>query len=77
MNRNYGLDLLKAICAFMVVSIHSPFPGLLGDIFIPLARIAVPIFFMITGYYYSHTKEHKKEKKQIIKLLKLCVSANI
>ncbi len=77
MKRNTGIDLLKAMCSFMVICIHTPFPGLLGDIFIPLTRIAVPLFFMITGYFYSSTKEHKKEKKQMIKILKLFVSANL
>jgi surface polysaccharide O-acyltransferase-like enzyme len=77
MQRNNGLDLLKTICAFMIICVHAPFPGLLGDIFTPLARIAVPVFFMITGYYYSLTKERKKEKKQIIKVLKLFLSANV
>lgn len=77
MTRNYGLDLLKTICAFLVICIHAPFPDLAGDILTPIARIAVPLFFMITGYYYSHTKERQKEKKQIIKIFKLFASANI
>jgi len=77
MERNKGLDLLKAICAFLIICIHSPFPGVMGEVFTPLTRIAVPIFFMISGYYYSHIKEYKKEKKQIVKILKLFFSANI
>lgn len=77
MTRNYGLDLLKTVCAFLIICIHAPFPDLAGDIFTPLTRIAVPMFFMITGYYYSHTKERQKEKKQIIKIFKLFASANI
>ncbi len=77
MKRNYGLDFVKFICAFMIVCIHAPFPGLMGSIVVPLCRIAVPLFFMITGYYYSHIKETKREVKQITKILRLFVSANI
>ncbi len=77
MTRNYGLDLLKTMCAFLIICIHAPFPGLVGDIFTPLTRIAVPLFFMITGFYYSRTKERQKEKKQISKIFKLFASANI
>lgn len=77
MSRNHGLDLLKVICAFMIICIHAPFPGLLGEITTPLTRIAVPIFFMISGYYYSYIKEQQKEKKQIIKIFKLFICANL
>lgn len=77
MHRNHGLDLTKTICAFMIICIHTPFPGLLGKIIIPLTRIAVPLFFMITGYHYSITKERKHEKKQLYKIFRLFVGANL
>lgn len=48
-----SIDILKAICAFLIVCIHVPFPGNIGEYVTTLARIAVPIFFMITGYFYS------------------------
>ena len=76
MKRNYGLDFLKCLCAFMVVCIHVPFPGIVGKAVIPVCRIAVPLFFMITGYYYSHTSSKKKELKQIGKIFRLVVLAN-
>ena len=56
-NRNNNLDILKTICAFLVICIHIPFPGSVGAIITPLARIAVPIFFMITGYFYNRTSK--------------------
>ena len=37
--------------------------------------VAVPVFFMITGFFYNI--EENKEKKQIIKLLKLILFASI
>lgn len=74
--RNYGLDFLKFICAFMVICIHKNFPGWIGSAILPITRIAVPIFFMITGYFYSNTKKKCSEKKQIVKIIRLCVEAN-
>lgn len=76
MQRNHGLDLLKSVCSFMIICIHAPFPGLVGKIIIPLTRIAVPLFFMITGYYYSFTTQLKNEKKQIKKLFRMFIGAN-
>lgn len=77
MKRNHGLDLLKVICSFMVICLHTPFPGFIGKITIPLTRIAVPLFFMITGYYYSSTIQRKKEKKQLKKIFHMFVGANL
>ncbi|WP_442863929.1 hypothetical protein [Blautia sp. KLE_1732_HM_1032] len=40
----------------MIVCIHAPFPGKFGAYFTTLTRVAVPIFFMITGYFYGKRK---------------------
>ena len=51
-----SLYVLKAICAFLVVIIH--FPMKYGYYFYPIVRIAVPCFFMISGYFlYSDNRE--------------------
>lgn len=71
-NRLDNIDILKSICAFLVVCIHVPFPGWGGEYFTVLARVAVPIFFMITGYFYTRNKG----KKQIRKILRLVIEAN-
>jgi surface polysaccharide O-acyltransferase-like enzyme len=68
---------LKAICAFLIVCIHVPFPGRVGAYFTALTRIAVPVFFMITGYFYSDTVARYKEKQQIKKIFCLVIKANI
>jgi len=68
---------LKATCAFLIVCIHVPFPGRVGAYFTALTRVAVPVFFMITGYFYSDTVARHKEKQQIKKILCLAVEANI
>ena len=51
--RNYGLDTLKLICAMLVICIHTPFPNDFGQYVMVISRIAVPIFLMITGFYYN------------------------
>lgn len=66
MSRNLALDILKVILAFMVVGIHV---GFLSDINGHLHyltaegifRIAVPIFILISGFYfYSSVLENKQ-----------------
>lgn len=49
--RNDGLDLLKLICAFLVISAHKPFPQPMGIYPATMARMTIPIFLMITGYF--------------------------
>lgn len=72
-----NIDILKAICAFLVVCIHVPFPGVIGEYFTALTRIAVPIFFMITGYFYLDVEEKNGEERQIKKIFKLVLEANM
>ena len=76
-SRADNIDILKAICAFLIVCIHTPFPDEAGAYFTTITRIAVPIFFMITGYFYSDTAARHKEKHQIKKIFYLVVGANI
>lgn len=75
--RAENIDVLKAICAFLVVCIHVPFPGKMGAYFTTLTRVAVPIFFMITGYFYSDIVAQLNQKKQQKKICFLLVQANI
>lgn len=57
MERNASLDLLKVFMAFAVVGIHTGFlkeySADISYIFTQgIFRLAVPIFFMINGYYF-------------------------
>ncbi|MCD8012959.1 MAG: acyltransferase, partial [Lachnospiraceae bacterium] len=72
-----GLDILKSICAFLIVCIHCPFPGETGQYIVALARIAVPIFFMITGFFYDGTVRRNSVGKQIKKVTVLLIEANL
>lgn len=53
--RNSTIDIFKAISAYMVITIHYGFPfG--GTYMNALARVAVPFFFMVSGYYCCYDK---------------------
>lgn len=75
--RNIGLDILKIIVAFLVICIHAPFENEFGKDLKAISRCAVPIFFMITGFFYTSKMNNVKSNKQILKLLKLCIISNI
>lgn len=62
------LNALKFICAVMVVWIHIPLFGLASQM-IHINRIAVPIFFMISGYFLVNP-DGTIPQKRIIKILK-------
>ncbi len=49
MSRNYNIDRLKALCAVLVIIIHA---NMYGYWYIePIARCAVPCFFIISGFF--------------------------
>ena len=69
--RNNGLDFFRLICIFLVLCIHIPFQNTAGMLGQNIGRIAVPFFFMLTGYYYRSVAERGKLKKQIGKTVKI------
>lgn len=75
--RYLGIDFIKACCAFLVVCIHCPFHGMVGEYIVMLARIAVPIFFMITGFFYVDVARYGRTKMQIRKIFFMFIKANL
>ena len=61
--KNYTLELLKLFASYMVVFIHIMFYGEMGIIMDTLARFAVPLFFLISGYYSFQIKPEKSQKE--------------
>ena len=55
--RYYSIDTLKFICAVCVIAIHSPQPEQIQTYITPLLRCAVPVFFMISGYFTYGKKD--------------------
>ena len=71
--RNISLDLLKIILAIFVILQHSNFLIDYNEIINFLTvqgffRIAVPIFFIINGYYFKKIIDEKSLKKWIMRL---------
>ena len=56
--------------------IHCPLPGEVGQWFTALTRIAVPIFFMISGYYFDDMQTKKRTSKQVKKIFVLLIATN-
>ena len=68
--RNVMLNFLKGFACISVVLIHVPFPGKVGEIVKCTSAYAVPLFFLIAGYF-SFGKDEKVIKIRLIKMIKL------
>lgn len=74
--RNISIDILKIFMATMVVGLHA---GFLGDIsrlfeyiFVNgIFRVAVPIFFIINGFYFFHADRDKNKLEWFKKTIRL------
>ncbi|KNB60900.1 acyltransferase family protein [Chryseobacterium sp. Hurlbut01] len=72
MGRNLTIDVLKIVLAFFVVFLHMNFlketVPTLSYVFVNgLFRIAVPVFLVITGFYFFHIDDFKKLKKWLFR----------
>lgn len=74
MNKKINIDVARFVVSFLVIAIHiSPFININQEFnfFFTriLGRIAVPLFFMITGYFVIDgcLKDKNKLKKYTIK----------
>ena len=58
----------------MVVLLHYPIDGVIGTYLAALARIGVPFFFLVSGYFsYTEVYDRLKHIKRIKKYLVLLV----
>ncbi|WP_086349275.1 membrane-bound serine racemase VanT [Candidatus Enterococcus clewellii] len=88
-NRSSGIDQFRLIAAVMVIAIHTfPFAsineGLDQVVTLTLFRVAVPFFFMVTGYYvlgpYAERRNYPKRwriDQTMLELLKLYLIASL
>lgn len=68
--RNYSIDLLKIILAFLIVLHHSPSP--FHDVMQPITTCAVPAFFMISGFLIFRKEiSFKRIMKNAIRIMKI------
>lgn len=78
--KNNCLNFLKGISCIGVIIMHCGFPTVVGDLIRYLFKFAVPIFFMISGYFaYYDNREIVKNKlpKKMIHIFKLTLIAEI
>lgn len=75
--RQASLDVLKCLAAFLVVDIHAGFLGKPGSYITAIARIAVPLFFMISGYFYPIIVSKKRTKAYVRKLISLTLITSL
>lgn len=61
--RNQAMELFKLAASILVVFIHVKFPGRAGSAVVALARIAVPVFFAISGWFSFGTRPDRLLKR--------------
>ena len=74
--KNMTLEVLKLGASYMVIFIHVLFSGTAGLIVDALARFAVPLFFLISGFF-SYGISVEKIKKRIAHIASLIVFASV
>lgn len=80
---NKSLNVVKCLAVFAIICIHCLLSKLGdgGKAIDSLCRFAVPIFFLISGYFSFFSNNYdfalKKYKSRIVKLLKLLIISNV
>lgn len=75
--RNYSIDLLKFICAVLVVFLHTP--CIYHKFINPITRCAVPCFFIISGYllYNKNGINPERLKRNLVHILNINIGATL
>ncbi len=79
-SRNHSIDFMRIVMAFLVVTIHLPFAGKAGNVFITFGKTAVPFFLVICGYmlYRDDAKElMSRLLKQTKRILIFFIASNV
>ncbi|MBQ7134399.1 MAG: acyltransferase [Ruminococcus sp.] len=74
--RNTTLDAFKLLAAYMVVFIHNNLCGNVGVAVDAIARFAVPLFFVSSGFF-CYNNDADKIKKKMIHIVKLFLFATL
>ena len=75
-DRNNGINFIKFIAMSMVLFIHCRFPGNFGIFVTAFCSIAVPLFFMISGYFLVNCSTEKLYHR-FFKMLMLSIYSNL
>ena len=67
---NYTLCFFQGIASILVIFLHVPLPGIVGVFVESLGRIAVPLFYMVSGYTLYNTVETPEYRAKVRSRLK-------
>jgi surface polysaccharide O-acyltransferase-like enzyme len=70
-SRSYSIDFIKGIAALSIVCLHCANNDAFDSILHLVGRLAVPMFFIITGYYLPSMIKTGHIPKHIVKILKI------
>ena len=65
--RQSGFDIVKALACVAVVLIHYNFKGDVGGVVKSLCRFAVPVFFMISGFFLASFEMEMMDPGEIVR----------
>ena len=65
----HSIDVMRIVMAFSVVTIHWPFDGKAGDVFITYGKTAAPFFLVIAGYFLFR-EDNKEMAKRLLRQTK-------
>ncbi len=74
--RDIRFDCLRCLCAFLIVYTHGSFPGPAGAVLISITQVAVPLFFMMSGYFYNPNAGKARHITQMKNMLFYFLIAN-
>lgn len=74
-NRSSSIDFVKGIAAISIVCLHCANNDTFDSIIHLIGRMAVPMFFIITGYYLPSMIKSGHISNHIIKILKLILGS--
>lgn len=77
MQRNFSIDIVKTLAALLVICIHTGYPFVVGDYLVAFCRVAVPLFLLVSGYYYQDVIDKKKITAYYKKILRLTFFSSI
>lgn len=75
-DRNVTLDVMKLVASYFVIFIHNKFYGEFGLVVDSIARFAVPLFFISSGYF-CFNNPLPKIKAKAIRIAKMFLWATV
>lgn len=78
-SENQNLYILEGIASLLVITIHIGYPGFVGIVINVLARLAVPLFFIVSGYFLGDIDKYTTTRlnHKICRIFKLSLWATI